>query len=277
LRGTKGTAAGVYRVFEIVVRPATSASPFTMTAMQTAIQDLATNYGQAGLAYARFLGEHGDVVKAQVKLKQLDFEQRYAFKAEERYWLSSMTTLIVGATIANGLGLTDFDLVAMERLLAETLKQMRQRVSRDVEQMQDELDADELLGELMSDLLNRHMLVTQTISVASGRPAENKVLTEDQGMRLTGVWAQLGIDDGILRVKQTQFKNWLDEHSYNIVQVLDLLRRHKGLTEGNRVLGAGTRIGEQVLSRSPARCYDIEVPDSLIHNPSSPSANPGCP
>jgi hypothetical protein len=277
LRGTKGTAAGVYRVFEIVVPPAQGKSPFYMTHVQNVVRDLDSSHGHAGQVYAEYLGKHGSAVKAAVSSMQGDLEQALGMEPQERYWAATMATLLVGAAIAVHLKLVDFDLEAMKRVLVETFTTMRSRINRDVEQMAGKLDIGELLDALLSSIQTKHLLVTDTVLGGPGRPAENKIYNIDMGARLTEVWAQLGLKDNVLRVKQSNFKDWLHEKEYNVAQVIDMLERHNNMQGPHyRTLGSGTAL-TGVIDRSQTRCLDIEVPPSFSSQsvPSASSDLPG--
>jgi hypothetical protein len=264
MRGTRGTAAGVYRVFEMVVPPPTVSSPFGITQMQSAVQDLSESYGYVGQLYAKFLGEHGLALRADVKKRQSWFEKHLKMEPQERYWMSTMATIMVGAEIANHLGVATFDLVGIQRVLEEALVQMRRRVTRDVEQMAGKVDIDELLSLLIAETRTHNLLHTHYVLAGGGRPVENKILNVEMGARLTHIWCQLGEKDNVLRVKVNEFKNWLEEHEYNIAQVIDLLERHYGMQGPHlKTLGGGTALIGSLLTRAQSRCYDIQLPASL--------------
>lgn len=120
--------AALVRVFEITVPPLTASGRLRLGEAAHVLNEVDDNHGHAGRVYAEYLGSNGDTVKRIMKQAIDAVEQAYGCTTDERFWASTMATLLVGASIARHLGLIPFDdqaMVEMRQLLGSSLLAMR--------------------------------------------------------------------------------------------------------------------------------------------------------
>lgn len=117
--------AGIARVFEVRANTISDKGMDEATARHF-YDRLKDNYGSAGEAYAKFLGENKDLVKDKVKQIDVSLSKKLESRGEERYWIATMTVLLAGASFAKALGLANFDLKALQKYLLARFQMQRQ-------------------------------------------------------------------------------------------------------------------------------------------------------
>jgi hypothetical protein len=272
---TKGTRAGAYRVFEIVVPPAVGKSRWSITEVSGVLASLEENYGRAGEVYAKFLGQKSADVKTKITALQHSLEEHLRTTPDERFWLATIAALIVGAGEAATLGLADFHVKEMMQVLAGTLFKLRDRMSVEVQEMNTALDGEEFLDRLITDLFGKQLVVTTRIHSGTKPKNDIKLATGDAS-RLQGVWAQIGMAENVLRVKAGEFRDYIRETGHNYTEVRFILQNHFNMRDVKAGVGVGVSIFGGVFDKTQTRCYDIDLPAGLSI-PSSPSASSGSP
>lgn len=268
---TESTEAGGLRVFEIMAQQF-SRPVANHKANQLVIQ-LQTNYGQAGAAYAEWLARNKKLVMQVLDAVSDDMDRRHKFSPKERYWRMTMETILVGATLANHCGLTHFDIANLSRFLDDALAGQRSEMKQQEHStMSTSLDIKGLLQEMISDLRgNGHLIITEIIpAVGAGKPPKIGLVYPPflaDLLRLGDVWAQLGQQDGRLRIRRRPFDAWFRDRRLNTKTIIDGLKQHYMVLNSKTTIGAGID-GLDATSRiGQTACYD------LIPLPPSPGSD----
>ena len=116
--------AGAARVFEI---PADKISDdgWSDGEARNFYRRVEANFGGAGEVYAAYLGANKKTIEAAVAKVDAAICRQYNTTGDERYWVATVSTLLVGASIANKLGLTTFDMPVFKKYLLTQFEQMR--------------------------------------------------------------------------------------------------------------------------------------------------------
>lgn len=268
---TESTQAGGLRLFEIEATPLTS----TMSdydARQLVIP-LQSNFGVAGALYAEYIAANREAIKQVLKHVADDLNSRHGFAPKERFWSMVMTSLLVGATLANHIGLTRFDLQKLTAYVDQVFRKQRLTMkTQEYATMEAATDVVGLLNEMLQQQRNRHLIVTETIPYAYiGKPTPLNLVDTDMS-RLTDVWIQLGDKDKRIRLRVRQFHMWLRDHKLNPVQIVEMLRQHYHITQSKQTIGAGVPGLDALAKFGRAECYDLTP-----LNVSSPSPDSGVP
>ena len=275
VNGTKGTRAGAYRVFEVIVPP--MGEQLSVTDVSADVADLDKNYGRAGEVYAKFLGQKGAQIQQDVRNVQRHLEQDLGTAPNERFWLATMSALLTGATYARQLGLANFHVPEMWKVLTSTFHKLRDRLSTEVQEMQTAVDGEEFLDGLISSLFNKQLVITTRIHNGT-KPKMDIKLAAGDATHLSNVWAQIGVQENVLRVKAGPFRDYIGKSGWNYTEVKHVLTNHFGMRLEFATVGAGVPIFGGAFDRTQSRCYDIDLPPSVVTSlPSSPSANSGSP
>lgn len=205
---TKSTNAGVMRIFEFVVPPGVKGQIELSTAQQiTAALD--HNYGHAGLMYAKWLGQNPEAIAVQVDNFLHEMERRLHAKAEERFWLSLLVTIVMGAHYANHLQLTSINTDALLDFMVQKFIDMRGE--RDISEA-DLSKPDNTLGVLARYLNTKkphHSVVTDVVWSTTARPPAGAVKVLHSPQRMDMVEVQYGQSTQVCRMLRAPFFDFL--------------------------------------------------------------------
>lgn len=270
-RATQSTAAGAVRCFEVYVSPIQSTYSTSYVAQQVA--KLETNYGQAGMLYAAYLGANHATVKAAVEKMQTTIEKHLGASREERFWVATMSVLIVGAQLANTLSLTQFNINALYVFLAQSYAKLRADRADNVVDMTTATDVEALLQRFVAETYNKHLIVTNQIWRKPGRPGPQAVTIVGMADRVQHPWAQLGSGDNVLRVVVSDFNHWLVERKMSPNTVMKQIQQRMQVDRLLGSIGSGTAQYQDSVARLRARVYDIHLPAAVqppsAHTPGS--------
>jgi hypothetical protein len=259
-RHTKTTGAGLARIFEFPVRPGTKGQIEVASAQQivAAVND---NYGQAGLLYAQFLGANFEQVMVEVDDKLHEIERSLHATAEERFWLSLVVVILMGAHYGNKLGLTEIDEAGLYKFMIEKFEMQR----GDRQQSPVDLSNTNSLMGVLTRYLNvkrpRHTLVTNRIWTQSTAPpvppSPLAIALKSDVKMLQELQVQIGQDTKQIRLLRQPLIDWLYENGYSPKVVLDYLANNYGVvqTRGRLLVGINglTTFREQVLDIDGSR------------------------
>lgn len=252
--GTDYTNAGAMRVFEIEIpKVPASASIALVNQMRGKLE---SHHGRAGEIYSAYLGANRGVLEVEIKALTDWLMSSLAAPVEERFWITTIACLLLGADKANRLGLTSIDTKALHAYLVDALLGMRERVAGTVRDMNRADDVEALIGELITDLRGKSLLETDYISGRGGR-TQAQAKNMEQAVRLQDVWAQLAVDDEVLRVKRRPFDKWLRARYPDPRRVIRALEAHGAkVTQGE--IGKSV-MGYHAQSLMRDRAFDIDL------------------
>ncbi len=264
---TESTEAGGLRVFEIAARQLTN--PISNHKAGQLLLPIQANYGHAGAAYAEWLARNKALAVQVLAAVSDSLEARHKFSPKERYWRLTMETILVGATLANHCGLTQFDIPGLSSFLDETLFNLRfDMKGQEHTTMSTSLDTKGLLQEMISDLRGSgNLIVTEIIpTVGAGKPPKIGLIYPPflaDLLRLGDVWAQMGQQDGRLRIRRRPFDAWFRKRNINTKTIIEGLKPHYMVLRSKTTIGAGID-GLDATSRiGQTACYDfIPLPPS---------------
>ena len=259
---TSGTEAGGLRVFELEAAPI-AGSRFDMVASQQMMLEIHnSNFGNAGVAYIRYLVDNkANVVKA-IKMVARDMHTRHKFDTKERFWASTMATILVGARLANLCGITRFNLASMEKCmvdaLAATRANMRNQAYRTISRPDAALG---ILSEMIAFAREKNLVVTATIPMigTKGKPLPQLVISPSEPRQLANVWIRVGDTDGRIRVRCADFDEYMRKRELSPQQIRKQLERDYLVVQARLELCGGVHpldfMGKVAGGR--VECYDF--------------------
>ena len=172
VEATEGTDAGGLRVFEIEADPLVKT---TGVHGEAYILPLDSNYGVAGSIYARSLVRNKPAILGVINAVREQYEAEIEFHERERFWKATMVSITAGAMIANSIGLSRFDISAIQRRLISALEGMRSdQTSNQVHATTTTHGATGLFEEMFNELIgNRHCVVSAALNYGRERPVPN--------------------------------------------------------------------------------------------------------
>lgn len=233
-RGASGSDAGVVRTYEIVLEP------FKLDRNRAEIsllfEQLNMNYGHAGRVYAQYIATHTAEVEKQVQDMFTGLAQHKHMEAQERFWFAIMASLLVGADIANKLGLTTVDVRSLGAFLLNNVDRLRGR-STEVVML---TSPGEILAAFMQTYQDRALIVD-----AFPQPRQNK---KSYIPDLTGgtpkadkIAYHVSREQRLLRLPMSEFLRWMEYRNLPAYTIVKRLKNEAGVTELRCKLGFGTR------------------------------------
>jgi hypothetical protein len=253
-RSTASTTAGVNRVFEFRVKKVPQ-SKFT-TGEATQITGVVNeNYGNVGVEYARWLGEHSDEIRTIVQEQLISLQKEVKEETEERLWTAAMTTILLGARFANELGFTDFDLAAIKDFLIGVLQEQRADRANAGVDMSRELNISNVLQQFLKATSVRNTIHTNLIHTGQGKPARGSINVLGDTSRVDSAQVHIGRDDALLRISGPFFNKWIKDHGYSAFSIRKAMEEKFGMHEVIGRIGAGT----DKASKFAERLYEIDL------------------
>ena len=190
--------------------------------------------------------------------------------------MQSMTAILTGATLANHIGLTNYDLDAMLSFLSDALVRQRSLlVDQEHKTMATPESAKELLDQMIADLTGKHVLFTDQIAYGRGRPPDVHITDPYfNAQHMGSVWLQVA-DNGCIRAHKVPFDQWCMSKRKDPRHVIKLLSTdyfittngRKSVGAGVKDLGARTNYGE-----ARYKVYDF-IPKTFRSFGSSPDSS----
>jgi hypothetical protein len=116
--------AGMARVYEIYAAPIKDESMDDATARHF-YSKASKNYGCAGAEYAAWLAQNEASAKDLVNKIEQGLAKALMTTSDERFWLTTMSTLLAGAFLANKIGICKFNVPELKTYLVEQFHEMR--------------------------------------------------------------------------------------------------------------------------------------------------------
>ena len=214
---------------------------------QIRLAKLNQNFGHVGLRYAQFLGTYHSTIAADMAALASQVEVETGASQEERYWVATISCLLLGARYANHVGYKVFDEVALKEFLYTVLAEMRSHRKEQTVDLDQSLNVSAILNRFFNDVKkNGSWLVTSRIHVGVGKPAKTgpaavNVNFPSDLSRLNGVDVQVGIANSLLRISSSALGKWCKANEINKVNLIDALAKQVSLTNlKNARMGAGT-------------------------------------
>jgi hypothetical protein len=238
---TKQTLAGYYRVFEYPV-PSGKGGKGQINSSDAAVIDgrLDENYGQVGLAYAKFLGKNIATIEREVEAFDKALGLELKLENEERFWRVMLTSLLMGAKYANDLKFTAIDIPALKAFLVSVIVSMRSTMVSQPVDMEKPDNVSNVLAQFMNQMRARHTLRTNKIHRTAGKPAKDAIRVVGDASRLETLYVHVGLEDKMLRMSSTFLGTWLSENGYSKHLFNKSLEKTFGATTFRARIGSGT-------------------------------------
>lgn len=268
---TQTTLAGMYRIFEYVVKPAATKSLVDSSEAQIRLSKLNNNYGFVGLKYAQWLGANVKQIEDDMKKLSKQLNVEIDAQQEERFWVSLVATILLGARYANQLGYTVFDEPALKDFMVNALNNMRHLRGQQTVDLTRSINISSIMAQFLKDMQAQNKVIwTDRIHVGAGRPphagAPNavKVLKPSDVSRLNGIVVQIGHSDKLMRISSAAFGEWLKKSGKSRHLLMEALTASMTTASVVGYLGGGTGLAftkENILQLDLTSSNDLNFVD----------------
>ncbi len=198
-QSSQGSDAGVARTYEIVVAPFDTDK--SRAELSILFEELNQNYGTAGQVYSKYLAENHEAIRTDINATYVKLSEHGKMKAAERIWFAIITTLIVGAKLANRVGLTEINLKDMSSYLINNITQLRARGKASMTGTTPE--------ELIAAYMQQHQdkgLIVESFAKQGDMNFDPQIISPPRADRIL---YQLSKSTMEVRVSKTDFVTWL--------------------------------------------------------------------
>jgi len=224
--------AGVLRVFELEVSGG-SKQIDNLADMMSRFKSLDENYGHAGVKYIEYLVANQDSIESLVKEIADRLEQKMTVGANERFWFSTVVSLIAAAMLAKRAGVLDFDIPKLKTYLLQRFEAMRK-----IKVVETRTKVD-ILHDFMNDNM-RHKLYTHAINRhVSGKPPTQPLVDPTQTPQGHIAYHE-GMTCGGLVIPITVLREWCQRTSTSYNNLRDILVTQCNASVERISLGSGT-------------------------------------
>jgi hypothetical protein len=239
IHGTRMTTAGIYRIFEFEVPPATRGQIPIVEASRN-VSRLSENFGNAGLVYAQFLGENLDHVDKEVAQTMIDLQTELGIAQDERFWAALITVLLCGARFANDLGLTTIDVAGLKAHLIDKLTSMRELRDAQPVDMSKSVNVSAILAHFLGDKRRRHTLMTNMFWLQRGKPQKSAIRIISDVSQLDSIHVHVSQLEKKIRISSKALEEWLEAKEYSRTLFLRAMKDRFGMVDIRARIGAGT-------------------------------------
>jgi len=253
---TSTTTAGLYRIFEFAVKKAAvgATGQIDVSDATITLSKVNDNYGKVGLEYARWLGQNFDQVQKEVADISRSLSKEVDANNEERFWLATITCVVLGAVYANKLGVAQFDVIGIKNFLFDTLAKMRNEVHSQPVDMKNNEHVSNRLAQFFNAMRGRHTLVTNKIHVSKGKPSAGSIKVLNDATKLDYIAIHVGHDDKLVRISSQYLGEWLREKGVNRQGFVAAMIDRFGARKVSGRIGSGT-----VLAGPTEYLFEIDI------------------
>ena len=259
---SRDTTAQALRIFEIELSNAITKLGLTLDRVTVIKHLLESNHGTAGAIYADYLNkQHGNIDQAIV-LCTREFQRALDAKESERFWLATIVAIYIGAVIAKRLGLLDFDIVSMKKLLFDQFRHQRLTLSDAAVDADDPQVALNRLSAFVNERIG-NMIVTEDIAKQGTNPhTKQQIKNQLYDLRPPYV-GRIATKTKVMLLSEAQIESAWNKNNQDFHHLRRVLLKAGYFTRPRnpRSLGGGTE-----LKNPPAREYVWEFDLSKSEN-----------
>ena len=229
---------------------------------------LKMNHGGIGRKYAAFLGANRAMVEAEHTKMQAALEVTLRPQQDERFWMSAISTTLIGAKFANILGLANFPLKEMYAYMIGEYWALKKELVVNSGNYDNATALVSALGAYLNDRRERGMVVLDKTWTKSGRPAKNyaKVLNDGASKQWQRIEVQISGDPLTLRVSDKGFGEWCERTNYPKASIVSALKAVGARLSGSSLASGSHKAGstENLWIMSPIDAQLLPVIDEYV-------------
>ena len=257
----RGTDASWLRMFEMQAIVAPNTDQEFAYEVNELLVDLHMNYGGIGTKYSEYLGQNYlKVAKGLSGLQMKIARELGADPKVERYWIDAIATVMLGAHLANKLGLCEFPLAAMQRFMYEEYARMKQEMLDDPSDFGSDRALVSTLGAFLNEKLPRNMVILNR-TLPAGRPSKDqvKILNDAPNKQWSTLEVQLSGAPLQLRISDNALTQWCKRTSRPKPNLVGAMKKKLGAKMLNVVIGSGSH-----LAGAKENSWMIEATGSIL-------------
>lgn len=238
----RGTDADFLRMFELRALD-TLSGQYSLSAVQQLVGALNNNHGGVGLLYAEMLGRNYAAIRDRLKSVQDMLQAQWAIPNDHRFWLAALASILVGAHLANRLGVCQFPVDDMGRFLFTEYNFMRDELSFSPNDYSKERALTNTISAFLNEMWPRNTIVLDKTWSQPSRPPKSyaKVLNERPDAQWGRLSVQISGDPLTLRISDTILGDWCAKTQRPKSALTTGMRKKFGAKLTTTVIGSGSK------------------------------------
>ena len=241
----KGTDASWLRMFEMQGIKLPESSPNFASNVNNLLIGLQLNHGGIGRRYATFLGQnHATIYKALAQYKAMFGQALNASPKVERFWIGAIATTILGASIANSLGVVTFPLNAMKDFMFSEFKRMQGEMAEDPSDYTKDNALKMTIGAFLNEKQPRNMIKLDKTWTNPTRPPKGyaNILNEKNDNAWGKLEVQVSGDPLTLRISDVALSEWCLKTKHPKNNLIAQMKNKLGAKLSTGMIGSGSRL-----------------------------------
>jgi hypothetical protein len=242
----KGTDASWLRIFEMRGIKIPETSPNFATSVQDLLNGLELNHGGIGRRYATYLGQnHAKTYKMLAAFKMDIAQELRASPKVERFWVAAIATTMLGAYLANALGVVTFPVDDMKKFMFSEFHRMKDAMAEDPSDLTKERALMNTIGAFLNEKQPRNMVILDKTWSQPLRPPKGyaNILNEKPDQNWGKLEAQVSGDPLTLRIADIALTEWCAKGKRPKNVLVDQMRSVMGAKMTSGIIGSGSRKG----------------------------------
>ena len=242
--------AGRARIFEIEV-PKLEINEINAMINQKMLL-LNTNYGHIGEEYAQYLVDHHAVIEALINNIYEKMTKKLMHDSSERFWVATVSVLVVAAMLTTKLGLTKLDVNDYTKWIMAQMEEQR------AESMSNFGTETERALDVLYSFMQRHRTQTAVFEHLPGAEGVGQLFYTP----LIGeIVASIATVDCTIRVNYALFRRWIQDNKMGSMKLIMKELKEIGAWDKRTRLTGG--VGN-ALDHDRTRCVELILPPALI-------------
>jgi hypothetical protein len=236
---SKTTTAGVHRVFEYQVTRGGNQGMVSLGDAGKVLADLNNNFGKAGELYAAWLGKNIDMIGDRVSSAKDKITKQVNGKPEERFWITAIAVLMLGAKFGNENKLVSIDENALLSFLLSSFNTLRRQVDGSHVNLSDTRTVFERLAQYFNQ--RKRMTIVTDFLPGSGRPKDCMVINVNEAMHAPAFFVRVAQQDRVIRISKSDFTKWCIQENIAPSLLINAMMKQLGAIEirGSVTSGVG--------------------------------------
>lgn len=244
------TDAAVLRILDIPLPKIPMSADGTVSRI---VNELKDNYGHIGRLYSAYLGSNHELVQTMLVQVHNGLAQTIN-RPEERFYLAVCTSILVGAMVAKQLGLFDFDLPGVKKVLIDAVLASRQVRAGGFILPSGAYDLTSVVGNFLNE--NSRKCIRTNVMTGVGKSSGVNVVVP---WPTDEIIAQVAAS-GTIRMHRASFNRWLEEKKLPSAAIATQMRSDWKITEHKVTLAGGT-------GKATMQMLCIDIDKQLANDP----------
>jgi hypothetical protein len=242
----KGTDASWLRIFEMQGIRIPEASPDFASTVGNLLTGLEYNHGGVGKRYAALLGKNHTLIAKDLALYKAQIAQELSASPKvERFWVAAIATTLVGAHLANTLGIIAFPMDEMKKFMFSEFHRMKDAMAEDPSDLTKESALMNTIGAFLNEKQPRNMVILDRTWPHATRPPKGyaTILNERPNDNWGKLEVQISGDPLSMKISDIALGEWCAKGKRPKNVLVDQMRQVLGAKLSSAMIGSGSRKG----------------------------------